>query len=68
MDTEYRRLLTILGERRQDMVRAERDGRPTDDILELRHQAHRAWQDAEIYRKKSGCSPSPTPYLVRVQS
>jgi hypothetical protein len=58
---EYKRLLRIVQERRGDLVLARRNGLPSTDILELRHQAHRAWQDAELYRKKSGCSAVPMP-------
>jgi hypothetical protein len=61
MDARFEELLRVLRERREDVAQAERDKLSGDDVLELRKRSHKAWQDAEAYRRKTGCSPNSVP-------
>jgi hypothetical protein len=61
MDAQFEELLKVVHERRGDVVQAECDKLPGADVLELRKRAHRAWEDAEEYRQRTGCSPNPVP-------
>ncbi len=58
---EFEGLLYELRAARDDVVEAQRQDLPDTDILDRRHRAYKAWQAAEGYRRKTGCSTAQFP-------